>query len=143
MYFHCTTKLKSLWSQLIQRLCICYRPPPPPPHTHTHIRYVVSSAPVFYWCIDLLTLATLFVQAWELWTHEDTTPNPSYIWMSDLVFVLATLTELVLKVGPSACTCVWPLCMCVASLHVCGLSCPQFTMYTRVYNHVFIIILRH
>ena len=68
-------------------------------------RYVVSLFPYFTWVMLIITLSTIAVQFYELYININTI-NPRYVWFSDVVFIVATLLELVLKVqrlhAPSA-----------------------------------------
>jgi hypothetical protein len=42
----------------------------------------------------IITLGTIAVQFYE----QHANANPSYVWLADIVFVFATLVELILKV---------------------------------------------
>ena len=77
---------------------------------------MVCSATLFAWVIILVTVGCLSVQLFELFTDENTQKvQPTYVWVSDLVFIMATLAELLLRVGlvhfrVTVCVCV---CVCV------------------------------
>ena len=60
-------------------------------------RYAVSLFPYFTWLMLILTVVTIGVQAAELFVSIQRI-NPTYIWLSDIIFILATLVELCLKV---------------------------------------------
>ena len=53
-----------------------------------------------------ITLSAIAVQVYELYIPTQSM-NPKYIWLSDIVFIVATLIELVLKV----------LILCALSFH--------------------------
>ena len=45
----------------------------------------------------IITMSTIAVQGYELYYSVEKT-STTYVWMADIVFIVATLTELVLKV---------------------------------------------
>ena len=57
----------------------------------------MSLLPYFTWVVFIVTLGTIAVQFYEQYTSMPSA-NPSYIWLADIVFVSATLAELILKV---------------------------------------------
>ena len=65
---------------------------------YTFFRYVVSRFPYFTWIMLGVTLSAIAVQVYELYIPISQLVNPKYIWLSDIVFIMATLIELVLKV---------------------------------------------
>lgn len=56
----------------------------------------MSLLPYFTWVMVIITLGTIGVQCYELYTTANA--NPSYVWLADVIFVFATLVELILKV---------------------------------------------
>lgn len=57
-------------------------------------RFIVSALPYFTWLMILVTVAALAVQVEEIALSTTT-----YSWWMDLIFVVFTIVELVLKVG--------------------------------------------
>lgn len=57
----------------------------------------MSLLPYFTWLMFIITLGTIAVQFYEQYTSTPS-DNPSYVWLADVVFVSATLVELILKV---------------------------------------------
>lgn len=70
---------------------------------YTFFRYVVSRFPYFTWIMLGVTLSAIAVQVYELYIPIPRLMNPKYIWLSDIVFIMATLIELVLKVFVFVC----------------------------------------
>ena len=61
--------------------------------------YVVSQLPYFMWAMVIITLLTLSFQFEESLTEKvQFSRTPYYYWPVDLLFIVATLTELILKV---------------------------------------------
>ena len=74
-------------------------------HTHTHtsiplVRYMVSSMPYFTWLMLAVTIAALCGQISEIYIGVASLNQamPTYLWWLDLIFVVFTLLELLLKV---------------------------------------------
>lgn len=68
-------------------------------------RYVVSSLPYFTWVMIAVTIAALCTQISEIFitsvdvsSADASSDMPFYIWWMDLIFVVFTLFELILKV---------------------------------------------
>ena len=59
-------------------------------------RSIISFFPYFTWLILIITLSTIAVQIAEL---DIPKINVTYVWLTDIVFIIATLTELILKVA--------------------------------------------
>ena len=75
---------------------------PPLLHTYTVLSYIVSRLPYFIWVMFLVTLVTIGFQVAELYRVRNPQGSirfgPRYMWPVDLIFVVFTLTELILKV---------------------------------------------
>ena len=54
----------------------------------------MSFFPYFTWVLLIITVTTIAVQI-----REFTQVNTTYVWLTDILFVAATLTELILKVS--------------------------------------------
>lgn len=79
--------------------------------------YFVSRLPYFGWAMLFITLATIGALMYEVYTDDATKKNPTYLWVIDLIFVLSTLTELILKVrSQSDAITIWPVSRIIMSI---------------------------
>ncbi len=65
-------------------------------------RYMISLLPYFTWLMIVVTIVALCGQISEIYIGSANVMEavPIYLWWLDLLFVLFTLSELILKVSP-------------------------------------------